>query len=63
VPVNQSAGPLVELCEPHLFIFIFDLSSSIFPQLVAFSSRLRADMPLRLISIYQSDRLLVARHF
>src|SRR5438477_6817868 len=52
VPVNQSAGPLVELCEPHLFIFIFDLSSSIFPQLVAFSSRLRADMPLRLISIY-----------
>src|SRR6476659_7393273 len=25
VPVNQSAGPLVELCEPDLFISIFDL--------------------------------------
>ena len=25
VPVNQSAGPLLEVCEPHLFISIFDL--------------------------------------
>src|SRR2546430_4293065 len=59
VPVNQSAGPLLELCEPDLFISIFDLPSSIFSQLVAPGSPLRADMPLRLISIYQFDRLLI----
>src|SRR5207253_2126746 len=31
VPVNQSAGPLLEFCEPHLFIYIFHLPSSICP--------------------------------
>jgi hypothetical protein len=45
------AGPLLEARAPHLFISIFDLPSSIFSQLVALSSLLRADMPFLLISI------------
>src|SRR3989442_9651176 len=42
LPVNQSAGPLLELCEPDLFISIFDLPSSTFSQLAAPCSALRA---------------------
>src|SRR6266436_7202727 len=61
VPVNQSAGPLVELCEPDLFISIFDLQSSIFYQLVASHSALQPEMPLLLISV--SEFLQVASGF
>src|SRR5437763_4607940 len=61
MPVNQSAGPLVELCEPDLFISIFDLQSSIFYQLVAPHSALQAEMPLLLISV--SEFLQVAYGF
>src|SRR2546423_1552301 len=43
--------------------FYFHLRSPIFSPLLALSSWLRVDMPLRFISIYQFDRLLVARHF
>src|SRR5438105_601624 len=43
VPVNQSAGPLLDFCEPDLFISIFRLPSSIFYQLIALSSMLQAD--------------------
>src|ERR1700681_1540863 len=55
VPVNQSAGPFFELCDPALFISI------LFSQLSTINYQLSSD-PLRLISIYQSDRLLVTRH-
>src|SRR5438270_1615495 len=52
VPVNQSAGPLLEDCDPHFLISMFpvsfisdsNLSSSISYQLVALSSTLQADM-------------------
>src|SRR5258706_6545029 len=53
VPVNQSAGPLLELCEPDLFISIFPIAFSLNYQL----STINFPSPLRLISIYQSDRL------
>jgi hypothetical protein len=51
VPVNQSAGPLFELCDPALFISI------LLSQLSTLNYQLSVE-PLRLISIYQSDRSL-----